>query len=373
MKNLSMHSMLLAATLSMTCLSALRCQTFTVGGSGAAYPDIATAVAAVPDGAVLDVRPGLYSPFSIDQKSITVLGGPGVEISSFVATARVDNLLAGQQVTLQGLLFRSVTSNSQVFVVNNQGRVVLDNLTANSAGLNVSVQDSDDVRIRRCTFEPTMPNAAIRASDSNLRVANCTVSGPGVTSGIWLQDSTGDLTDCSLSAGSFASPATLTNAHLTLRGACTLQGNNVEAISGSGTLRIDPQVTLISGTAPPIAAGIPVTTRDLPAVVATVGAPGQTTTATLRGPSTGYGWLFAGVPGLRTPILLPTGADSDALDMLAGTPVLLAAGPLNSPVTGSYLSPTLPGLFGIEICWQALTLDNTNALQISNGETYAHR
>lgn len=56
---------------------------------------------------MLHVRPGQYGPFTIDQKRITVLGGPGVEISSFVAIARVENLLVGQQVTLQGLLFRS--------------------------------------------------------------------------------------------------------------------------------------------------------------------------------------------------------------------------------------------------------------------------
>lgn len=359
---------LLAALL--ICTAALPAQTFTVGGAGAAYPDIATAVAAVPSGAVLDVRPGQYGPFTIDQKSITVLGGPGVEISSFVAVARVENLLAGQQVTLQGLLFRSAISNSRVFVLSNQGQIVLDGLTSANLGVELSVQDSEDVRIRRCIFQPAGPTPAIRARNSSLRITNSTLDGRG---GLGLENSTADLTDCMASASILSPTVQLTNAHVTLRGACTLQAINFATINGSGSVRIDPQVTLISGTAPAIAAGIAVTARDLPAVAAVVGAAGQATSATLRGPSTGFGWLFAGLPGPRSPIVLPTGADSDALDLLVGTQVLLAAGALATPISGSYVSPTLPSLLGLRITCQGLTLDSSNSLQISNSVTYAHR
>lgn len=355
------------------CSVALPAQTFTVGGSGAAYPDIGTAVAAVPSGAVLDVRPGIYAPFTIDGKSITVLGGPGVDVSSLVAVARVQNLAQNQQVTLLGLRFCSAISNSRLFVASNQGRVVLDRLTADNLGVEIVMTASEDVRIRRCIAQPVGPAASIYATDSNLRISNSTLDGPGLPGSIWLENSSADLTDCIASSGVFASTVTLTNAHLTLRGACTLQSINFAAIDGSGSVRIDPQVSLVSGTAPPIAAGIAVTTRELPTVAATVAPPGQTTTATLRGPNTAYGWLFAGIPGLRIPIVLPTGADSDALDLIAGSQVLLADGALSSPLSGNYVSPSLPSLLGIRIAWQGLSIDGTNGLQISNSVTYAHR
>jgi hypothetical protein len=51
-------------------------QTFIVdasGGPGTAFVDLPVAVAAVPDGAVLDVRPGVYTPFAVANKSLTIV------------------------------------------------------------------------------------------------------------------------------------------------------------------------------------------------------------------------------------------------------------------------------------------------------------
>ena len=53
------------------------------GGAGAQFTDLPAAVAAVPDGAALIVRPGSYSPFAIAGKGIAIVGeGDGVVLAS---------------------------------------------------------------------------------------------------------------------------------------------------------------------------------------------------------------------------------------------------------------------------------------------------
>ena len=59
-------------------------QTFIVdvnSGPGTNFTSIAAAVAAVPDGAVLEVRPGTYAAFTIQNKSLTVFGQAGVQVA----------------------------------------------------------------------------------------------------------------------------------------------------------------------------------------------------------------------------------------------------------------------------------------------------
>ncbi|MFT4511656.1 MAG: hypothetical protein ACI89X_004765 [Planctomycetota bacterium] len=95
---------LVAALLLAT--SQLTAQTFVVdkaNGPGAAFTSIATAIAAVPDGAVLVVRPGQYLSFGIDNKSMTVLGESGAEIYDLAAILQITNLTANQHVKLRGL------------------------------------------------------------------------------------------------------------------------------------------------------------------------------------------------------------------------------------------------------------------------------
>ena len=56
-------------------------QTFVVdvaNGPGTNFTSIATAISAVPDGATLLVRPGVYAEaIRIDGKGLKILGGPG--------------------------------------------------------------------------------------------------------------------------------------------------------------------------------------------------------------------------------------------------------------------------------------------------------
>lgn len=74
-----MHPILVG--LSLSC--ALSAQTFVVdaaGGPGSNFTDIAAAVAAVPDGATLLVRPGSHGGFAIAGKGIALLAQPGAVV-----------------------------------------------------------------------------------------------------------------------------------------------------------------------------------------------------------------------------------------------------------------------------------------------------
>jgi pectin methylesterase-like acyl-CoA thioesterase len=62
-------------------------QTFVVdaaNGPGAHFTEITAALQAVPEGAVLRVRAGDYASFTIDGRSVTVLGEPGAVVRSLV-------------------------------------------------------------------------------------------------------------------------------------------------------------------------------------------------------------------------------------------------------------------------------------------------
>src|SRR5262249_13509994 len=81
-------------------------QTFVVdasNGPGTNFTDVAAAVAAVPDGATLLVRPGSYASFTLNGKGLTILGGPGVQFAG--QSAVVMNTLSNQAVVLRGLAF----------------------------------------------------------------------------------------------------------------------------------------------------------------------------------------------------------------------------------------------------------------------------
>ena len=115
-----------AATLSFA-------QTFVVdvaNGPGTNYVSIAAAVAAVPDGSVLLVRPGNYDGFAISGKGLAVLGGTGVGITGPVS---VDSTSPTQSVVLRGLTLNSLTlchvEPVKIDVANCSGPVLLEEVT----------------------------------------------------------------------------------------------------------------------------------------------------------------------------------------------------------------------------------------------------
>ena len=86
--------------------------------------DLPAAVASVPDGAVLLVRAGTYSSFTITAKGLTVLAEPATDVSGSI---RVENTLAGQDVVLERLNHRV-----RAAVVNCAGTVVLRRIPADT-------------------------------------------------------------------------------------------------------------------------------------------------------------------------------------------------------------------------------------------------
>ena len=72
-------------------LAPLKSQTIFVDTNndpGTHFTDLPTAVAAVPDGAVLQVRAGSYSGFSVSGKGLSILGAAGVSITSPISVQK---------------------------------------------------------------------------------------------------------------------------------------------------------------------------------------------------------------------------------------------------------------------------------------------
>ncbi|MCR9246528.1 MAG: hypothetical protein NXI31_15960 [bacterium] len=78
-------------------------QTFIVdaaNGPGTNFLDLPPAVAAAPSGAILEVRPGSYTGFTMSGKGLTILGGPGVRVTGVVSVSNTSPL---QPTTVRGL------------------------------------------------------------------------------------------------------------------------------------------------------------------------------------------------------------------------------------------------------------------------------
>lgn len=345
-------------------------QYYLVGsGTGASYPDIATAVAAAPDGAVLQVLPGSYSPFTVSQKSLTILGGPGVQIGDVLVNVRIENLLPHQHVTLQDFSMTASLNSSILTIADNQGTVVCKGLSDWNYGLRMFIDRSDDVRMHDCSFY-TASSSPASWDDSNIQFADCSIDGSLLGAGITLQSCRVDFANTSIVSGAFSPGLDLTASEVILRGASSMTSFNQPVLGGNGTARIAPSVVFNSGTAVPIAAGVSASTQNMPHARANVGDPGTPSTGELSGPPASYGWLFAGLTGPANPMLPIAGLDPVLL--LPGSEALMAEGTLGGSLTGSYLSPTLAILRGTRVTWQGVSYDAATGLQISNAITYAH-
>lgn len=92
------------------------------GGAGSHFIDLPAAVAAVPDGSVLIVRPGTYTPFSVSGKGLSIVG----EDAKLV-------ILSDGQLSIGG------TNPSQTFLLKN---LTLTAQLGWGAGVQVSVQSA---------------------------------------------------------------------------------------------------------------------------------------------------------------------------------------------------------------------------------------
>ncbi len=151
------------------CLAALAAaswlssQTFVVdaaGGPGSHFRDLPEAVAAVPDGATLRVRPGSYSDFGFAAKGLQILGdGAAAVVVAQRAPMRIGATGPGQDVVIAGLTFdlraQPVGTTRWLHFDGIDGALVLDAVVfdvAASAGAGPGFQGTwqERVAIERC-------------------------------------------------------------------------------------------------------------------------------------------------------------------------------------------------------------------------------
>lgn len=357
-------------------------QTFVVdaaNGPGALFTDLPAAISAVPDGSTLLVRPGAYSGFALLQRSLTILGGPGVVVRGGI---QVLATLPGQRVLLRELdTDASPGPDSGIFISNCDGPVIVDRCRSSApaaAGSQVHVTYcSAPVHLSGVAFahsgaEPlritigdvTVVDSDLRSTtghalllaEGRVRVSGTRLEGSGPfdlhgEAVVWVQSPVSQLVlDDTVTLVGSAGPAT-------------------DGVKGNGALVVDPGLqlqnvgALVAGGP---ATGLTVISADLASCTASTGPPGGVATGTLTVPPGGIGALLVGFPGDAATfpgILFPLWLD----------PVLVSTIAVGAPtVTGSYPVPNAAFVLGVPVGWQGIAFDQTNGLQFSNPGVYVH-
>ncbi|MCK6446759.1 MAG: hypothetical protein L6Q99_10240 [Planctomycetes bacterium] len=129
-------------------------------GTSTNFPDLATAVAAAPDGATLLVNEGTFGGFTIDGRSLAVFAAPGARVHVDGAIV-VRNVGASQRVVLSGLVGTAPVDAPALDVSNCAGDVRISDcslaggaavLLAVSGVPGASVRNSLRVVLERCTL-----------------------------------------------------------------------------------------------------------------------------------------------------------------------------------------------------------------------------
>lgn len=356
-----------------------------VSGGGA---NLANAVAAAPDGAVLLVGPGTYDGFALAGKGLTILGGPGVLMTG---TIQVANTAPHQPFTLHDLTWAAADMPALIEIDNCHGIVHLDRIVQppNVQCLPGSTPvvcyrtwgvDSDGCRrlfLRDCILQSgvtavygdtvidscviegldALPSHAYALAEEALAVgwgttqisgATSITGGDGWLSGTW--NSIGG------SAIALHGDLRLLDGDVTA-GASTLPRYTIEVYAGS-TTRISPRVTLtgplgpqagsdvmpwLTGTSAPSGGslGATVLTEDGDLVILAVGLPGPSVM----------------VPGLQDPLWLDPGAH-----VFAAIGVQQAG----TPVTGSVPVPVGNAFRGLHLNWGAACHGPVTGFQATN-------
>jgi len=368
---------LLQHTLALVLATHLTAQTFVVdaaNGPGTNFTDLPAAIATVPDGAILVVRPGGYTPFSIDGKSLSILADTSVTVGSIGQSCFVRNLQANQQVTLRGMQFLGSITNTMIRCLDNDGPVLIDSCWGYGLyptnGCAIEATRCTDVHIRNGTFRPA--NVPLLVIESFVRATDSTFEVSSIYPGVRVFDGTVELNSCTV-RGNGGAPGrgavSLINSDLRLLGTSHLSTTFPWwVITGSGNARVDPTAVLNSGSYQPIINTVNATMMSMPSVTADPGVGSNLATATLDGPSTGIGVLFA---ALRTNAFFVSWSP-DPILLLPGSEVQMASGALATPLAGSYIVPNSPAITGVRVAWQGASLDAAIGLQLSNAVTYVH-
>ncbi|MFK7739972.1 MAG: hypothetical protein AB8H80_06575 [Planctomycetota bacterium] len=357
--------------------AALVSQTYIVdaaSGPGTSFTSLAVATSTAPDGATLLVRPGIYTDFLIDQKSLTIVADLGTTIDGPTATCRIANLLASQQVVVRGLDLTSQFASVAMFLTDNAGRIIIDTCKAvhtaqtHPAG-NFTIQNCRDVRLTNVQIQPA-GGAALRCIDSHVRVASCDFR-TSTDDALYAENCYVECAAASVEGGASlnnTAPIGLVGSQLRLLKSCSLTtASQGVLIRGTGSARIDPSLVASYGGSTPYGPGVAVANAVMPGLTAATGPLGATADAEMSGPPTAFGAIFLALPG---PLLSIPSITNDVAFAL-GTEVALVSGALTTPLAASYTVPINPGIIGLTVTWQGVALD-ANGLRLSNGVSYTH-
>ena len=380
------------AVFSATCLALanVSSQTFVVdeaNGPGAHFVSIAGAIASVPDGAVLLVRPGIYTGFTISGKGLSVLGEAGVGVTGPVF---VDSTSPSQSVVVRGLTMNSFSlclqEPTKVGLTNCNGPVLLEEvatpagLFGSCIGVPLRVQSSSQVIVRNCLLAGRTQvhgsEVVFDGGDLFGWVGN-NPSNPD-SSGLLLDNSAVQIVGSAVRGGNgnasftVGSPGIeMNNSDLRLLPGASVEGGTgvpgtpspTIVATGANQLRIDPSVPL---TGPgPQTQGVQGQVVWMPAVHATGGTAGGSLDASV---TTRIGDLVILVVGLRgAPTSIPGLVDDFWL--APGTYSFLAVAVQTStlnPVAGSISVPAAPSFAGLQLAWHAVSSGPVTGFQNSN-------
>jgi hypothetical protein len=338
------------------------------GGPGTHFTSIAAAVAAVPDGAVIVVRPGTYTPFGVGNQSLKLLADPGVFVMSlYFPQISVSGLQATKSVVLSGFGVANPAGTGSVGVVLNAcaGSVLLDRMiVAPPSSARLQVTNCDRVLVRG--IGPNGNQMVGELTNSNTVMERCTFFAGLVGTPMTVTGGTLQLVDCSSMAGvpyppiaPVAHAVHLQGGDLRLLGNTTLNAIAVTSsptVGGSGTVRYDSTVVIAAPMFAPTIAATPIV---MPTVT-TTSVPGSATATVAGAP----GHLVAVAVALPGPLVALPGLDAIWLDLATFTP--LGVGVLGtSPFVAQM--PWTPGAVpAVRAVFQALTFDPVAGFALSN-------
>lgn len=360
-------------------------QTYVVdalNGPGANFTQIAAAIPAVPDGAVLLVRPGHYASFAITGKSLTILGGVGVTFGeTFAGNIGIDALAPGQRVVVHGLqpLLGDPVAVATVTCNACQGEVLLDAIAwGPPGGVALEVNQCAQVFVTNCTFggNPVPYGARFVASDVTVVDTNLGGGFAG-TSGLVQVGGRVHFAGVHVTGvGSFSTggPAVsmqggalrIDSVSSLVGGLTPLPTGNGRAIDGTGSVRYHPG-TVMQGAIPVIAPTIAAVPIALPVLHATGGQIGAPATATLEAIGGTFAFLLLGLPG---PAVTFPGL-SDPLSVWNAA--LVAYGVMAPPLTAVVNVPSVPALVGQTFVWQGLAINANGTWNPSNAVWFVLR
>ncbi len=376
------------------CLAALTAQTFVVdanGGAGSHYTSLPTAVAAVPDGAVLIVRPGNYQAFSMSGKGLSILGEPGAVVTGEV---QIDTTAVAQAVTIRELTWTAPTGGQRLLQLTDcAGAVLVERIThpggfyalpfSHAVGISATRCDQLAIRDSRilCTVGLDTTHATIESStvrgegylmaNGNGRTAVFCRNGTLVVAGASTVIEGGDGRIGGPAADQPGNGIGLNAASLrvvagAVRGGIVSAGSGQPVFGGSaiqpvGMSRVSPRATLFSSNMV-----LPQELADdvMPALVAD-GAPlGGTLQAAVETEVGDLVVLVVGLPGVKSNVA----GFMDPFWLDASVHVFVAIGQQQQgvPVTGAVAVPNNPGLRGFRLHWQAACFGPVTGTQATN-------